>query len=242
MTVVTLALGAAVWLPATALAAPPVLTSVGHIDGHPTATWTLPPGVETNNLEIATSPVTPRGLPGFFLDENVRVFTNPEATQTSYVSVHQLDPGTYYVHVTGQDRPCFFAGRCPYIEFSQIMTFVIEPPPPPPPPPRYQASVRTTHPKFLPPEGSWTYVGDTVRARFRNANARPSDARRYTVCNTTATRRLACRSRTIVGRSWGEFRLRMTMPMLTRWHQHVDFTWRIDGRVVARKRIKFHGE
>jgi hypothetical protein len=45
-------------LAAEALAAPPVLQSVGHTNRHPTATWTLPPGVEAAALEIATRPET----------------------------------------------------------------------------------------------------------------------------------------------------------------------------------------
>jgi hypothetical protein len=43
-------------LPVTALGAPPVLSTVGHTDRHPTATWQLPPGVESRVAEVATSP------------------------------------------------------------------------------------------------------------------------------------------------------------------------------------------
>jgi hypothetical protein len=52
-----------------AFAAPPTLVSVGRIDRHPTATWTLPPGVESRVVEVATSPAT--ASDGYFFNENV---------------------------------------------------------------------------------------------------------------------------------------------------------------------------
>jgi hypothetical protein len=128
------------------------------------------------------------------------------------------------------------------------MTLVIETPPPPPPPPpppaprpRYQASVRSIHPGAIRDRSrNWTYRGDTVRVAFRNAAARPSDGRGYRVCYTK-NRRLACRNRTILGRSWDAWRLRIVPPWAGfvngRYRRYVEFTWRIDRRIVARKRI-----
>lgn len=64
------------------------------------------------------------------------------------------------------------------VEWAQTPELTIEAPPPPPPPPpprpRYEASVRSIHPGAVTPGG--TYLGDTVRVRFRNATARPADA------------------------------------------------------------------
>jgi hypothetical protein len=82
-----------------------------------------------------------------------------------------------------------------------------------------------------------TYPGDTVKVRFRNANAPSVDAQRYTVCNTTASGRIACRKRMIVSRSWDAFRLRITRPLIGS-RRYIEFTWRVEGRIVARKRIK----
>jgi hypothetical protein len=226
-----------------AVAAPPVLTSVRHVDRHPAATWTLPPGVTSQIAEVATSPAT--STDGYFFSENVKVFGLLEEAQTSWVYNSQLDPGVYYVHIAGLDEPCFLAGLCPVREFTQTMTLLIEAPPPPPPPPpprpRYQASVRSIHPGAVrDPSRNWTYRGDTVRVAFRNAAARPSDGRGYRVCYTK-NRRLACRNRRILGRSWDAWRLRIMPPWAGfvngRYRRYVEFTWRIDRRVVERKRV-----
>ena len=229
--------GAALVFASPAVAAPPVLTSVSHVNRHPAATWTLPPGVLSRVAEVATSPAT--STDGYFFSENVKAFDTLEDAQTNWVYNSQLDPGVYYVHIGGVDEPCFFAGQCPVREFSQIMTLEIpNPPPPPPPPARYQASVRSIHPNAVRLPGNWTYLGDTVRARFRNATARSNDARRYTVCNTTRSGRIACRSRVTVARSWDGFRLRITRAVVGVSRQYIAFTWRVEGRIVARRRIK----
>jgi hypothetical protein len=189
--------------------------------------------------EVATSPAT--STDGYFFFENVKAFDTLEDAQTNWVYNSQLDPGLYYVHIAGIDEPCFFNGMCPVREFSQIMTLEIPPPPPPPPPPapppRYQASVRSIHPNAIRLPGNWTYLGDTVRVRFRNPNARAGDAQRYRVCNTTRSGRTACRSRVVIAKSWDAFRVRVTR-LLTGNRRYIAFTWRVDGRVVARRRIQ----
>jgi hypothetical protein len=115
----------------------------------------------------------------------------------------RLDSGTYYVHVSVFND----IGDPACVEWSQTPELTIEAPPPPPPPPpprpRYEASVRSIHPGAVTPGG--TYLGDTVRVRFRNATARPADAQGYRVCYTQ-NRRLACRNRRIIGRSWDAWR------------------------------------
>jgi hypothetical protein len=229
--------GAALLFASPAVAAPPVLTSVSHVSRHPAATWTLPPGVLSRVAEVATSPET--STDGYFFSENVKAFDTLEDTQTNWLYNSQLDPGVYYVHIAGFDSSC---GSCPVREFSQIMTLEI--PKPPPPPPRYQASVRSIHPNAVRLPGNWTYLGDTVKVRFRNANGSSSETQRYRVCNTTRSSRIVCRSRRIVGKSWDGFRLRITLPMIgSRGGRYIEFTWRIDVRIVARRRIKvFFGE
>jgi hypothetical protein len=114
----------------SALAAPPVILTVGQVSQHPTATWSLPAGVESRVVEVATAPTT--GSDGYFFAENVKAFDIPQPTDTSWTYTYQLDPGTYYVHIAGFDTTC---GACPIREFSSILTLVIPAPPPPPPPP-----------------------------------------------------------------------------------------------------------
>ena len=65
-------LGAFFALTSPALAAPPVLVSASHVDRHPAATWTLPPGVEAQVAEVATSPAT--STDGAFFFENVEAY------------------------------------------------------------------------------------------------------------------------------------------------------------------------
>jgi len=124
LVLVAVAAGFAVFA-STALAAAPVLVSVGSVSRHPTATWTLPPGVQAKVAEVATGPAT--GSDGYFFFENVKAFNVLEDTQTSWTSTFQLDAGTYYVHIGGLDDPCFMAGLCPIREFSQTMTLEIRP-------------------------------------------------------------------------------------------------------------------
>ena len=110
----------------------------------------------------------------------------------------------------------------------------------PEPQPRYQAAVRSIRPAAIRAPGNWTYRGDTVRIAFRNAAARSSARRTYRVCYTK-NRALACRSRRILGSSWDAWRLRIMPPWAGyvngRYRRFVEFTWRIDRRIVARKRI-----
>ena len=120
MTVITLALGAAVLLPTPALAAPPTLLSVGHVKRHPTATWVLAPGSEAAVVEVATSPET--GSDGYFFTENVEAFEVPQATETTWLDSSALKPSTYYVHVASFTPSCL---ECPVREWSQILTLVI---------------------------------------------------------------------------------------------------------------------
>jgi hypothetical protein len=123
----------ALLVPAEAVAAPPVLLTVGSVSGgHATATWSLPPGVQSRVIEVATSPTT--GSDGYFFTENVKAFDTLQETQTSWTNTYQTDPGTYYVHVLGLDNPCFFANQCPVREASNVMVLTIGSSTPPPSP------------------------------------------------------------------------------------------------------------
>jgi hypothetical protein len=74
----------------SALAAPPVILTVGQVSQHPTATWSLPAGVESRVVEVATAPAT--GSDGYFFAENVKAFDVPQPTDTSWTYTYQLDP------------------------------------------------------------------------------------------------------------------------------------------------------
>jgi hypothetical protein len=101
-----------------------MLLSVGHVNGHPTATWSLPPAVQPKVIEIATNPM--QGSDGAFFIENVKLFETLNDGQTTFLSSSTvLMPGIYYVHVSGFDEPCFFAGACPIREWSNILTLTI---------------------------------------------------------------------------------------------------------------------
>lgn len=117
------ALAMTAFAPPSAFAAAPVLGSVSHVKRHPAATWTLPAGVKSQVVEVATHPDV--GSDGYFFTENVKVFDLLEEAQTSWLDSDQLTPGIYYVHVSGFDEPCYFAGRCPVREWSQVLPLVI---------------------------------------------------------------------------------------------------------------------
>lgn len=118
---VVMAVAAGFLLPAAAAAAPPKLVSVGHVKQHPTARWTLPPGVESQLIEISTDPAL--STDGAFVGDSV-LYEQVEATQTSWAStVHRLKTGiTYYVHVNAIDWPCFVVFACPAREWSNVLT------------------------------------------------------------------------------------------------------------------------
>ena len=123
----------------SAAAAPPVLLAVGQVDHHPTATWSLPAGVQTTLVEVATDPAP--GPDGYFLFKNLATSAAPAGTDTSWTSPLALDPGTYYVNVVGYEPGC---GTCPAREFSNVLTLVIPAPPPPPPGPPLPTSITAT--------------------------------------------------------------------------------------------------
>lgn len=112
-------------VPTAALAAPPTLVAVGHAQQQLTARWTLPPGVESQLIEIATDPAV--STDGAFVGEHLVHFDLLEAGQTSYRSSdHRLKTGiTYYVHMNAIDWPCFFVFACPVREWSNVLTLRI---------------------------------------------------------------------------------------------------------------------
>jgi hypothetical protein len=129
----TTALMAAVLVGAEpAEAAPPTLVSVGHVRGHPSASWTLPPGVEPQTVEVATQSLV--ASDGSFFQEYVKIFdvVSDQPSRTTWLSAEKLNPGRYYVHVSGFDEACALAGQCPFREWSNILVLEIPRPAPKP--------------------------------------------------------------------------------------------------------------
>ena len=94
--------------PAVARAAAPELVSVSAPDRHPTVTWSLPPNVEAEGIEVADKPDI--GENDQFVAANVWIGETVDPQATSWTSLTtRLDPGTYYVHVTGWDDACLAA-------------------------------------------------------------------------------------------------------------------------------------
>jgi hypothetical protein len=115
--VAALTLGLLLAAPAAARA--PVLLTVGQQDRYANATWTLPPGVRASFVEVAQDPeVTEFGYFRYLFD-----FEAMSPNATSYQETKtRLDPGTYYLHIGGEDRA---NPQCPPREFSAIMKLVI---------------------------------------------------------------------------------------------------------------------
>lgn len=110
--------------PADALAAAPTLASVGLAKRHPTASWTLPPGVESDVIEVAMAP--DQASDGGFFEENVVEFDTLRAQQATWVGGSRIKAGRYYIHVKGYVPSCFDDPACemPY-QWSNVLTLVV---------------------------------------------------------------------------------------------------------------------
>jgi hypothetical protein len=164
-------------LASPALAASPALVDVGQSGGHASATWTLPAGEQSELIEVGSS--TAVGSDGFFLDENVVDFGLVDAAATSWLSGTALAPGTYYVHVKGED-----ADQDPFsTDWSSILTLVVPDPsaptttstPPPattqPEPPASSPAPTTSNPPGRAPVSGGRSAGRVARLWFsRKAN------------------------------------------------------------------------
>jgi hypothetical protein len=103
-----------------ALAAAPVLIYANVTGLHATATWTLPAGVESRIVEVASIPSVDSD--GYFQSYALEAGGLLNASDTTWTDAFQLEPGRiYYLHVGGQDTSC---GSCP-IEFSNIKSFTV---------------------------------------------------------------------------------------------------------------------
>ena len=216
-------------------AAPPTLVAVGPVKRHASASWALAPGAITWYIEVSRS--TGVDEDGYFL--NPVESEGLDDSQTSWRSFDPLRAGTYYVHVSSHDAACYWAGTCPYFEWSQIQPLVI--PAPPPEPAWYQARLSSIHPGAV-PQG-FTYRGDTLRASFRNATARAGERRPYKVCVQKNQRR-SCVRKTMTGRAWSSWRVRMLGSWVGfengRYTRRVRLTWHVGGERVQTRTIRVY--
>jgi hypothetical protein len=117
---IVLGLLAALAFAPAALAAPPTLVTVTQVGGKTNATWTLPTGGQVWTVEVAKA--TTVDSDGYFLADNVvdtEVFVDQ---RTSWASEQVLDPGTYYVHLSGWDKNC---ANCAIPEWSAVRAFTV---------------------------------------------------------------------------------------------------------------------
>jgi hypothetical protein len=116
----------------------PTITDAGRRDHHVRVSWTLPPGMLNDYLEIASSPDTYQSgfFRGAFLGQNVRFGDLLDWSDSSYETLVDFPPGTYYLHVAD-----FAPATCPtddartcLDEFSPTVAITIPPDPVPAPP------------------------------------------------------------------------------------------------------------
>jgi hypothetical protein len=104
-----------------ALAAAPNLIYAGVTDRVPTATWTLPAGVEARIVEVASSASVDSD--GYFQSSALESGGLLSPSDTTWTDAFQLEPGRiYYLHVGGHDTGC---GSCPAVQFSNIRSFTV---------------------------------------------------------------------------------------------------------------------
>jgi hypothetical protein len=120
---------AALLVPAAAAqATPPTLLAVGQSAGHLNASWTLPPSMASDFIEVANRPAVEAD--GYFPNANTLLYdANLGDDQTSYVSSLLFPGGVYYVHVAAFDTRKCITGDEPDCkdEFSAILTFTVPP-------------------------------------------------------------------------------------------------------------------
>jgi hypothetical protein len=109
-----------VLLPGAVRAAPPTLLSASSSNGYPTARWSLPRGVVSKFVEVGETRRTRAN--GEFVRPPLRA--RVAGFQQAWRSFERLDPGIYFLHVSGIERGC---ANCPE-EWSNVRRLVIRTP------------------------------------------------------------------------------------------------------------------
>jgi len=97
--------------------------TVGQTQRHLTATWTLPPGVDPQVIEIANASKTAAG--GSFFQDDLERVDVLEAGQTWYVDPEELGLGTYWVHIRTLDNNCSPVGSSACLAWSNVVSLTI---------------------------------------------------------------------------------------------------------------------
>lgn len=98
--------------------------SVRQSHRHLIATWTLPPGVDPQVIEIATAPET--GTDGYFLEENQEEVDLLEAGQPWFFDTEELGLGTHWVHIRTLDNDCSNSENLTCFAWSNIVSLTIK--------------------------------------------------------------------------------------------------------------------
>jgi hypothetical protein len=122
-------------VPATAHATPPTLTGVSESAGDAgvlTATWTLPPGMSADYVDVGTTPRTDSA--GDFV---LSVFTDSlSPSDTTWTASAAVPAGQYFVHVAAYDTAACASGSSSCVdEFSAALPVTVGTPAPPAHPP-----------------------------------------------------------------------------------------------------------
>lgn len=223
---VRIALGLAVlWIALVASpaaqAGTPVLTAVGHQDGHLTANWTLPEYTEVWGVKVSTTARSASN--GDFFEEDVVLWDSFSGTQhntTSYLSSERLKPGVYFVKVYGYDNICFYV---PYddprqcgVVYSRALLLTVSYPP------VWRLNVNRL--------GKTMFVATISNL---NGSLLSDPIRAYRICWTRRAKVPACKSGKFIGTPTDEFiPITNALPNVTTIRAY------IDGSVVATKRFR----
>jgi len=217
--------GAALAWSGTALAAPPVILSVGHQARHPVVVFSAPKSDHVV-IEMATKP--DRGTDGSFFSENQVEFdlmTDSEIAAGRWLSESQINPGTYYVLVRASpDFDLCYLDDGSYDPscadgYSSMARLVV-----PKPPIRYVVgATRQTYSATVTLRISATPLGERLP---------------YRVCYLTKARKRLCLRDTLAGYSWSSG-ARESLTVRTRFlATFTTFTWFVGARAVGAKRIR----
>jgi hypothetical protein len=127
------------------------------------------------------------------------------------------------------------------VPLALALAFVVAAVAPPAALARFEGKVRSIHPGAInDARRNWTYLGDTVLVSFRSTSLAPGKRQLYRVCYTRGSG-LSCQTRSLVGRTWDSWQLRILPPwagyVAGRYVRYVAFNWRVGGRFVAQARV-----
>jgi hypothetical protein len=175
------------------------------------------PGADSATIYFATKP--DRASDGGFLQENIKdsdYFTTDEIQGGSWRYESQLDPGTYYVMLNGNDWDyCPAPAEC-IGGYSNMLTLTV-----PKPPQAYRGGVLVLH---------YSHVA------YLTLRVKPlGEALPYKVCWRLKSRTRRCVAGKVDGYSWNSAAEDSRSVRLRGMRNRTTFTWYVRGRKVASK-------